>query len=118
MYLLQTAWDPASDGIALFGNFKIHYYSLMWMAAFVVGWYLMKKIYFITVLMFSSLIFSQTTIKKPRLAPGLWCCGLKFISSGQNSSKPFQSRHVLTKNCSEIIKGTLLCSKREPTSVF
>mgnify|MGYP006102708647 FL=1 len=45
MYLLQTVWDPTSDGIALFGNFKIHYYSLMWMAAFVVGWYLMKKIY-------------------------------------------------------------------------
>ncbi len=45
MYLIQTIWDPASDGIALFGNFKIHYYSLMWMAAFVTGWYIMKKIY-------------------------------------------------------------------------
>ena len=45
MYLLQTIWDPASDGIPLFGDFKIHYYSLMWMAAFVTGWYIMKKIY-------------------------------------------------------------------------
>ena len=45
MYFLQTVWDPSSDGIALFGDFKIHYYSLMWMAAFVTGWYLMKKIY-------------------------------------------------------------------------
>jgi prolipoprotein diacylglyceryltransferase len=47
MYLLQTIWDPASDGIPLFGDFKIHYYSLMWMAAFIVtGWYIMKKIYY------------------------------------------------------------------------
>ena len=45
MYFLQTLWDPSSDGIALFGDFKIHYYSLMWMAAFVTGWYLMKKVY-------------------------------------------------------------------------
>ena len=45
MYFLQTVWDPTSDGIALFGDFKIHYYSLMWMAAFITGWYLMKKIY-------------------------------------------------------------------------
>ena len=45
MYLLQTVWDPTSDGIALFGDFKIHYYSLMWMAAFITGWYLTKKIY-------------------------------------------------------------------------
>ena len=37
MYLLQIVWDPASDGITLFGNFKIHYYSLMWMAAFITG---------------------------------------------------------------------------------
>jgi prolipoprotein diacylglyceryl transferase len=45
MYFLQTVWDPTSDGIALFGDFKIHYYSLMWMAAFITGWYIMKKIY-------------------------------------------------------------------------
>ncbi len=45
MYFLQIIWDPASEGIPLFGDFKIHYYSLMWMAAFIAGWYLMKKIY-------------------------------------------------------------------------
>ena len=45
MYFLQIIWDPTSDGIALFGNFKIHYYSLMWMTAFIIGWYLTKKIY-------------------------------------------------------------------------
>jgi len=45
MHFLQIVWDPASEGIPIFGNFKIHYYSMMWMAAFVLGWYLMKKIY-------------------------------------------------------------------------
>ena len=45
MYFLQTVWDPISDGIDVFGYFKIHYYSLMWMAAFIIGYYLMKKIY-------------------------------------------------------------------------
>ena len=45
MYLLQIVWDPASEGIALFGDFKIHYYSLMWMVAFITGWYLTKRIY-------------------------------------------------------------------------
>ena len=45
MYFLQTVWDPTSDSIAIFGDFKIHYYSLMWMAAFITGWYIMKKIY-------------------------------------------------------------------------
>lgn len=45
MHFLQIVWDPASEGIRLFGDFKIHYYSLMWMAAFVFGWYIMKKIY-------------------------------------------------------------------------
>lgn len=45
MYFLQIVWDPASEGITLFGNFKIHYYSLMWAAAFLIGWYIMKRIY-------------------------------------------------------------------------
>ena len=45
MYFLQIIWDPASDGIPLFGDFKIHYYSLMWMVAFIAGWYLTKRIY-------------------------------------------------------------------------
>ena len=45
MAFLQIVWEPASDGIRLFGNFKIHYYSLMWMVAFIFGFYIMKKIY-------------------------------------------------------------------------
>lgn len=45
MHFLQIVWEPASEGIRLFGDFKIHYYSLMWMAAFVLGWYIMKKVY-------------------------------------------------------------------------
>lgn len=45
MHALQIVWDPASEGINIFGDFKIHYYSLMWMAAFIIGWYIMKKIY-------------------------------------------------------------------------
>lgn len=45
MTFLQIVWEPASDGIHLFGNFKIHYYSLMWMVAFIFGFYIMKKIY-------------------------------------------------------------------------
>jgi prolipoprotein diacylglyceryl transferase len=45
MHFLQIVWDPKSDGIPIFGDFKIHYYSMMWMLAFVLGWYIMKKIY-------------------------------------------------------------------------
>jgi prolipoprotein diacylglyceryl transferase len=45
MRFLKIVWDPASDGINIFGNFTIHYYSMMWMVAFILGWYIMKKIY-------------------------------------------------------------------------
>ena len=45
MDFLQIIWEPASDGIRLFGNFKIHYYSVMWIVAFVLGYRIMKKIY-------------------------------------------------------------------------
>ena len=45
MNFLQIVWEPTSDGIRLFGDFKIHYYSLMWMLAFVLGYQIMKKIY-------------------------------------------------------------------------
>ncbi|MCB0463658.1 MAG: prolipoprotein diacylglyceryl transferase [Flavobacteriaceae bacterium] len=45
MHFLQIVWDPVSEGIKLFGDFKIHYYSMMWMLAFILGWYIMKKIY-------------------------------------------------------------------------
>ena len=45
MNFLQIIWEPNSDGIRLFGDFKIHYYSLMWMLAFILGYQVMKKIY-------------------------------------------------------------------------
>ena len=45
MHALQIVWDPASEGIKLTDSFTIHYYSLMWMLAFIIGWYLMKRIY-------------------------------------------------------------------------
>lgn len=44
MYLLEFNWNPIT-GIDLFGNFKIHFYSLTWVAAFVIGWNIMKRIF-------------------------------------------------------------------------
>ena len=44
MYLLKFDWNPIS-GIDIIGNFKLHFYSLMWVAAFVFGWYIMKRIF-------------------------------------------------------------------------
>jgi len=44
MHALQIVWNPTSEGLEIFG-FTIHYYSMMWMAAFIIGWYIMKKIY-------------------------------------------------------------------------
>ncbi|KJD32161.1 diacylglyceryl transferase [Tamlana nanhaiensis] len=44
MHLLKLDWNPVT-GIDIVGNFKIHFYSLMWVAAFVVGWYIMKRIF-------------------------------------------------------------------------
>ena len=43
MYALEIVWDP-SKGIDL-GFFTLHYYSLMWVVAFVIGFYIMKRIY-------------------------------------------------------------------------
>ena len=45
MHFLQIVWNPTSEGINLFGDFTIHYYSLMWMVAFILGWYIIKRIY-------------------------------------------------------------------------
>ena len=45
MYALDIVWNPSSEGINIFGKFTIHYYSLMWIAAFTIGHYVMKKIY-------------------------------------------------------------------------
>jgi len=44
MYLLQFDWNPLT-GIDIVGNFKIHFYSLMWIVAFVLGWHIMKRIF-------------------------------------------------------------------------
>ncbi|WP_372755549.1 prolipoprotein diacylglyceryl transferase [Mariniflexile sp.] len=44
MYLLTFDWNPIT-GIDIIGNFKIHFYSLMWVTAFVLGWYIMKRIF-------------------------------------------------------------------------
>jgi len=43
MHLLSFNWNP-SDGIDL-GFYTIQYYSLMFVIAFVVGWFLIKSIY-------------------------------------------------------------------------
>ncbi|MCF6296171.1 MAG: prolipoprotein diacylglyceryl transferase [Flavobacteriaceae bacterium] len=45
MYSLQIVWDPTSEGINIFDIFTVHYYSMMWMVAFILGWFIMKKIY-------------------------------------------------------------------------
>ena len=45
MHALQIVWDPATEGINIFDIFTIHYYSMMWMVAFILGWYIIKKIY-------------------------------------------------------------------------
>ncbi|WP_290697068.1 prolipoprotein diacylglyceryl transferase [Lacinutrix sp.] len=44
MYLLEFNWNPLT-GIDIVGNFKIHFYSLMWVAAFIIGWNIMKRIF-------------------------------------------------------------------------
>jgi len=44
MQLLKFDWNPVT-GIDIIGNFKIHFYSLMWVTAFVIGWYIMKRIF-------------------------------------------------------------------------
>ena len=43
MHLLQIVWDP-SKGLDL-GFFMLHYYSVMWIIAFLLGFYIMKSIY-------------------------------------------------------------------------
>ncbi|WP_298555289.1 prolipoprotein diacylglyceryl transferase [uncultured Algibacter sp.] len=43
MYALKFDWNPVT-GIDL-GFFKIHFYSMMWVVAFILGWYIMKRIF-------------------------------------------------------------------------
>lgn len=44
MHVLKFDWNPVT-GIDIVGNFKLHFYSLMWVIAFVIGWYIMKRIF-------------------------------------------------------------------------
>lgn len=44
MQLLKIDWNPIT-GIDIIGNFKLHFYSLMWVIAFILGWYVMKRIF-------------------------------------------------------------------------
>ncbi|TYA84385.1 prolipoprotein diacylglyceryl transferase [Seonamhaeicola marinus] len=44
MHSLKFDWNPVT-GIDIVGNFKLHFYSVMWIIAFVLGWYIMKRIF-------------------------------------------------------------------------
>jgi len=44
MIFLKFIWDP-SKGIDVFGLFTLHYYSLTWIVAFILGFFVMKRIY-------------------------------------------------------------------------
>lgn len=43
-HLLKFDWNPVT-GIDIVGSFKLHFYSLMWVVAFLLGWYIMKRIF-------------------------------------------------------------------------
>ena len=44
MHQLKFDWNPIT-GIDIAGNFKLHFYSLLWIIAFIIGWYIMKRIF-------------------------------------------------------------------------
>ena len=44
MYFLGITWNP-NDTLFALGPLQIKYYNLLWIVAFAVGWYLMKKIF-------------------------------------------------------------------------
>jgi prolipoprotein diacylglyceryl transferase len=44
MHALKFDWNPVT-GIDIIGNFKLHFYSLMWVVAFLLGWQIMKRIF-------------------------------------------------------------------------
>lgn len=44
MHVLKFDWNPVT-GIDIIGNFKLHFYSLMWVIAFILGWYIIKRIF-------------------------------------------------------------------------
>lgn len=43
MYLLQIEWDPIKS--LDLGFFELHFYSVMWIVAFILGFYITKRIY-------------------------------------------------------------------------
>jgi prolipoprotein diacylglyceryl transferase len=45
MYFLGITWNP-DDTLFKLGFLQIKYYNLLWIAAFVVGWFIMKRIFF------------------------------------------------------------------------
>lgn len=44
MHFLKFVWDP-SKGIDILGFFTLHYYSMMWIVAFIIGFFITKRIY-------------------------------------------------------------------------
>ncbi len=44
MYFLGFTWNPA-DTLFKIGVLQIKYYNLLWITAFALGWYIMKKIF-------------------------------------------------------------------------
>lgn len=44
MHILKFDWNPI-PAINIVGNFSLHFYSLMWVIAFILGWYIMKRIF-------------------------------------------------------------------------
>ena len=44
MYFLKFDWNPVT-GIDIVGNFKLHFYSVMWIVAFLIGYQIMKPIF-------------------------------------------------------------------------
>ena len=44
MHFLSIIWDPNIE-IFRIGSFSVRYYSLMFVIAFALGWYIMKKIF-------------------------------------------------------------------------
>lgn len=45
MYFLGITWNP-SETLFNIGPLQIKYYNLLWIAAFAIGWFLMKRIFF------------------------------------------------------------------------
>ena len=44
MYFLGFNWNP-DDTLLKLGFIQIKYYNMLWIAAFVLGWFIMKRIF-------------------------------------------------------------------------